>query len=117
MTTNEDFGSKEVKEVEEVKEVKTSPSPFSKSQNLKISLTRSLVDLLTRLLVDCERQRACAPNPQCGSARRLPLPRNLPSRGVSRGRQGRYCGRCWFAKRVVRFRGRGMAHRALATDA
>lgn len=48
MTTNEDFGSKEVKEVEEVKEVKTSPSPFSKSQNLKISLTRSLVDLLTR---------------------------------------------------------------------
>ena len=48
MTTNEDFGSKEVKEVEEVKEVKTIASASSIIRNLEISIIRKLVDLLTR---------------------------------------------------------------------
>ena len=40
MTTNEDFGSKEVKEVEEVKEVKTIASASSIIRNLEISKSR-----------------------------------------------------------------------------
>lgn len=45
MTTNEDFGSKEVKEVEEVKTIASASSII---RNLEISIIRKLVDLLTR---------------------------------------------------------------------
>ena len=50
MTTNEDFGSKEVgevKEVEEVKEVKTIASASSIIRNLEISIIRKLENSLT----------------------------------------------------------------------
>ena len=52
MTTNEDFGSKEVKEVEEVKEVKTIASASSIIRNLEISIIRKLENSLTCWLVD-----------------------------------------------------------------
>ena len=52
MTTNEDFGSKEVKEVEEVKEVKTIASASSIIRNLEISILRKLENSLTCWLVD-----------------------------------------------------------------
>ena len=51
MTTNEDFGSKEVKEVkevEEVKEVKTIASASSIIRNLEISIIRKLENSKTR---------------------------------------------------------------------